>query len=309
MKTEVVDLTDDSPPRPSQNQKENVDEELESLIATQTTKLFEVRDVLDKFSRISQTNENIASPTCFSDLLKINRSCLVEGTEGNLDRCADFLTFGALAKCQKCLKGDMIFAKYGYKCNGMVDEWTECGNFEKKPLRVKCKIPDALKMFNDEIFRSKNVENRALRPYVKPKPMSNPYDIKVRRKREPLYNMHCVIIGAKLLINRAAMKAKVERMGGKLVTALQSQIAVVISNEQEVTKMSKRMQEVKSFGIQVVPESFLDNIEKCAPEETIELIKIMSICDWGTDPLSRIPQDETPGQRVSFVEVLAQTFP
>lgn len=76
------------------------------------------------------------------------------------------------------------------------------------------------------------------------------------------------------------------------MTKLQERIAVVISNEAEVEKMSKRMQEVKNFDIQVVPESFIDAVENGSREDSIELIKSMSICEWGSDPLSRIPADE-----------------
>lgn len=71
------------------------------------------------------------------------------------------------------------------------------------------------------------------------------------------------------------------------------------SNEDEVEKMNMRMREVKSYGIQVVPESFIASVEKGSRTESIEKIKSMSICEWGSDPLTRIPlEEEAPKERV-----------
>lgn len=262
------------------------------MIASQTKQFFEVRDQI----------KGTSTPGMLHNLLTCNRSGKVEGFEATLDRCADFLVFGALAKCQKCLKGDFIFTKHGYECNGMIDEWAECGNFTDKPLRMKCKIPDVLKKKSAFFanFKASKVQDRAVRPYVKVDQSSNAHDVKVQRKREPLYNMFVVIIGT-LSIDRAEIKSRVEKMGGKLITKLQEKIAVVISTEQEVEKMSKRMQQVESFDIQVVPESFLDSVINGSPNDTAELIKAMSICSWGSEPLARISlQEESCGPRVSL---------
>ena len=229
---------------------------------------------------------------------------MVEGIDNLLDRCADFLTFGALAKCQKCKKGDMIFAKHGYQCNSMVDEWAQCGNFEEKPLRVKCKIPSAMKKDEEGNFFAKyksKVEDRAVRPAVmnvKKEEEKSHREAKVTRQREPLYNMHVVVVG-NLSTPKEELKRLITRMGGKLVTKLQEKIAVVISNAEEVEKMNKRMQEVQSYNIQVVSEDFLKAIEKGSPTDTIEKIKSMSICSWGSDPLTRIPDEEVKGPKVN----------
>lgn len=244
----------------------------------------------------------VATPASLRKFFTANNSGIVDGFENQLDRCADFLTFGAIAKCQRCGKGDFIFAKHGYKCNGTVNAWTECGNFTPKPFRSKCNIPENFKKSNKEnffkTFNQLKVEDRAVRPYVK-FVGSNAFDIKVQRKREPLYNMHVVPVG-KFSIGRPQMKARVESMGGKLVTKLQGMIAVVISTEDMVEKLGARMKEVKSFNIQVVPESFLDSIANGSPNDTIEAIKSMNMAEWGSDPLTRIPQEEAPGQKESI---------
>lgn len=63
--------------------------------------------------------------------------------------------------------------------------------------------------------------------------------------------------------------------------------------------MNSRMREVKSFDIQVVPEAFLKAVEKGTRNESMDKIKSMSICEWGSDPLARIPlEEEGPKERV-----------
>lgn len=77
---------------------------LEETIAKQNDELVRVRQALQK--------------TCtepeLSLLLTFNDSDGAGDIDSMLDRSADFLTFGALYKCQKCFKGDMIFSKHGY---------------------------------------------------------------------------------------------------------------------------------------------------------------------------------------------------
>lgn len=270
---------------------------MEETIKKQSKQFFKIRDALKEH----------CNKSALQNILFKNNSGMVEGGEKLLDRCADFLTFGALAKCQKCLKGDMIFAKHGYRCNGTANEWAECGHFVEKPLRVKCKLPADLVKKEENNFFAKyksKIEDRAVRPGIpnaekKLNKSAELREVKVQREREPLYQMHIVAIG-NLSTPRDELKLRIEKLGGKLVTKLQGKIAVVISNAEEVEKMNKRMQEVEELQIQVVPEDFLEKIAKGTPNDTIEKIKSMAISEWGSDPLTRMPDEETKGPKESM---------
>lgn len=128
----------------------------------------------------------------------------------------------------------MLFAKYGYKCNGTLDEWTPCDNFEEKPARVKCKLPSDLKKKDDNFFgkyKSK-VEDRAVRPNLlgnvkKKDEEGQKREYKVKREKEPLYGFHIVIIG-ETKTPKDELKKKITKLGGKVVTKLQEKIALVI---------------------------------------------------------------------------------
>lgn len=149
---------DDSSDTECENDNLPLDPEsaIEIMIAQQSEELLRVRAALKK--------------TCTKDelikLLAYNDSAPVDGFDNLLDRCADFLTFGALYNCQKCSKGDMIFTKHGYTCNGMIDEWVKCGNQEKEPMRLKCFIPSSLEDNNFFLTCEQKISTRAVRPKV-----------------------------------------------------------------------------------------------------------------------------------------------
>lgn len=271
----------------------NSDPKLEALIESQTQTFQIVRELL-------KTSSNVK---VLSEFLRFNNSKVSSGYENILDRCADLITFGAILKCKTCVKGDLIFAKHGYKCDGELNEWSRCNNFEESPARTLVKFPNSLNSLQSELIVRNiklSVQNRAVRPRE-----TNLYDpkrdIKVVRTREPLYNMHVVAIPIGKF-DKTKLKQRIESMGGKLVTKLQERIAVVISTAEEVEKekMIKRMKEVRDLKIQVVEESFLDKIEGCSPRDTVDVIIEEDISGWGSDPLSRIPQEEnTTELRVS----------
>lgn len=130
--------------------------ELELKIANQSAELSRVAGALRKVCSVAELQY----------LLIVNDSDADGDYDQLLDRCADFLTFGALYKCQKCFKGDMIFNKYYYTCNAMIDDWVKCGNSNAKPMRLKCVIPEE---FNDKSFFATcdpRVDDRAVRNHV-----------------------------------------------------------------------------------------------------------------------------------------------
>lgn len=91
--------------------------------------------------------------------------------------------------------------------------------------------------------------------------------------------MEFVIVG-KTERSKDDIKKLVQRMGGKLGTKIHEKVTAIISTEDEVKRMSSRMREAKDFGIQVIPEDFLDDVKSGG---AISYITSKSLCDWGTD--------------------------
>lgn len=183
------------------------------------------------------------------------------------------MTFGALNKCTAC-EGQLVFIKTGYVCSGNISEWVKCEYFTKTPARMPCKIPSGLETF----FAGRKivVQTRALR---KVEWIPHNYIPKVERQKPPLYLMEIVILG-RLSVSHSDMRPIIEKMGGQLVTHIHNKTAVIISNEKEIEKMDERMQLAKNLGIQVVPETFLEEVRDGG---AVEYIAKYSISDWGSD--------------------------
>lgn len=276
---------------PIDKKEEEQRKQLEKKIEKQQSQFYKVIDAIKGKTKLGD----------LQNILFVNDSGMVSGESALLERCSDFLCFGAIEKCPKCLKGDLIFKNGGYQCNGNIDDWTPCMNFVEKPVRRPCKIPSDLKKKAKEgSFFAKytpKVEDRAVRPRppevdikIK-KSETGEREYTVKRQKEALYGMHFVVIG-KVEIDKKLLKKKIEKLHGKLVNTLQEKIAAVISTPDEVEKMSKKMREAKDLDIQVVPENFVDEVRKLTRDEAIEKIKTMAISSWGSDPISRIPLEE-----------------
>lgn len=101
--------------------------------------------------------------------------------------------------------------------------------------------------------------------------------------------MEFLIVG-KTEKTKDEIKKIVQKMGGKLGSkGIHDKVAAIISNEKEVERMGHRMVEAKELGIHVVPEHFLDDAKN---GNAVSFIISQSLCDWGTDPNARIPQED-----------------
>lgn len=102
---------------------------------------------------------------------------------------------------------------------------------------------------------------------------------RIHRVKPPLYNFEIVVIG-KMEKSKEEIKKIIQKMGGKLGSKIHENVTAIISTEEEVSRMGSRMQEAKQFGIQVVPEHFLDDVKA---GNAVSFIISETLCDWGTD--------------------------
>uniref|UniRef100_A0AAG5CYC8 Poly [ADP-ribose] polymerase n=2 Tax=Anopheles atroparvus TaxID=41427 RepID=A0AAG5CYC8_ANOAO len=272
------------------------DDQLIKAIAEQQKAFYKIRDKLKSLG--VKKSELI-------EILEFNNQVVPEGNDAVLDRVCDIILFGALNRCKKCGNGQYVLQKSAYVCDGDLTEWVKCLNPEKAPPRTKTKIPSDLKKEYSFFKSYKSVVNdRAIR-YVPPsaatvlksvkKEESLPSEPKVKREKPPLYDLEFVIIG-KTPTPKDQLKLKIQKMGGKVVTKIASHTAAIISTPEEVGKLGSRMLEAKEMQIQVVPEEFIE----CAQAgNALSFITSQSICDWGSDPQTRIPTEEESKSRSS----------
>lgn len=133
------------------------DAKLEKLIIDQNKEFFKHRDNL---------NANLSKKE-MTLILEKNNQDVPEGLHPILDAMADLLTFGALERCPTC-KGQFVFNKSNFICNGNVNEWVKCENMLKEPPRNQVRFPKEIDLTKNKFLdRNFKVKARALK-YVPP---------------------------------------------------------------------------------------------------------------------------------------------
>lgn len=80
---------------------------------------------------------------------------------------------------------------------------------------------------------------------------------------------------------RTEIEHKIRLMGGKIASEINSKIAAVISNSEEVNQAQGNIKEAFLRRIQVVPEEFVD--EAMNTDNVIKLIADRDLSQWGRD--------------------------
>lgn len=270
--------------------KDEVDSALEAhdekLYAQQQKAFFKIRDKLKDLD--IKKNDLIS-------ILTRNNQAVPEGFDACMERVCDILTFGALKPCPKC-NGQYVLQKSAYMCEGNLTEWVKCLNTDKKPPRVPTKVPSEIKKAFSFLEKYKSVVSDRVIKYVPPSLNTTMKKVKkeetsepkIKREKPPLYELQFVILG-KTATPKDQLKDKILKLGGKVTTKITNTTAAIISTPEEVERMGSRMQEAKDLQIQVVPEDFIEDAKSGG---ALSYITSKSICDWGSDPHTRIPQDE-----------------
>ncbi|XP_017873447.1 PREDICTED: poly [ADP-ribose] polymerase [Drosophila arizonae] len=262
-------------------------------------KLQKQNDVLFKY------RDNIKKEMKKHDIEKLLRYNTQEPIPGDseklLDQAADLMAFGAIKPCPECKSTQFIFNKSGYSCNGNISEWTKCTQLLTEPKRTACKIPDELKSEYSFLSSYKKKPETRIIQYIPPSAATIAKDIaikknpdeldgpKVKREKPALYNFKFSVVGLKE--EEEEIKKRIVKLGGKCDSKITDGTIAVISTEKEVKKLSSRITKAKELGIHIVPMKYLDCVESDS-SGALNFISSMTLCDWGTDPAARLPQDE-----------------
>lgn len=280
LKTALPKITEgEIPPPPKKVKDEPEDKEELELMKKQNEELYTIRDQISGLGK----NKLIA-------ILEKNRQEVPTGESNILNLLSDILYFGALEPCPKC-KGQLTYSSgLGYKCTGNVTEWTKCEYVTQDPKRKKCEIPsDMKKEFPIKSYKSK-VKKRVFKVTASSSSIKKEEDEadgpKVQGRPRPLRDMQFLILG-KTEKNKEELKKEILLLGGVVTTKIHQDLAAVISNQNEVDKMNKRMEEVKSHDIQVVTEDFIQEAKEYT-DAPIMLLKNKTISSWGGDINARL---------------------
>lgn len=98
--------------------------------------------------------------------------------------------------------------------------------------------------------------------------------------KQPLFDLEFLIVG-QMKKPRTEIEHKIRLMGGKIASEINSKIAAVISNIEEVNQAQGNIKEAFLRRIQVVPEEFVD--EAMNTDDVIKLIADRDMSQWGRD--------------------------
>ncbi|KAL6267071.1 hypothetical protein P5V15_000147 [Pogonomyrmex californicus] len=269
----------DIPPPPKKIKDEPEDTEEIKLITKQNEELYAIKDQISSLEK----KEMIA-------LLEKNHQEIPTGTSNIVNLLSDILYFGALQPCPKC-KGQLIYnSGLGYKCTGNITEWSKCEYVTQDPKRKKCEIPSNMKKdFPIKSYKSK-VKKRIFKVTLSSSSIKKEEDTadgpKIQGKPRPLKNMQFVILG-RTQKDKEELKKEILLLGGTVTTRIHQDLTAVISNQNEVEKMNKRMEDVKSNDIQVITEDFIEEAKEYT-DAPIMLLKKKTISSWGGDINARL---------------------
>ncbi|RVE52809.1 hypothetical protein evm_002466 [Chilo suppressalis] len=244
------------------------------------------------------------SKSDLQELLEENSQEISTSRDECLDRLADCMAFGVLEPCPECKQGQLILDTFGYKCTGNVTEWTKCCFVTQDPKRKPISVPNAFKkssVFNK--FKPK-VDVRLFHSLPPPPVIVNlKQDPEKPIKKDipipPLKNLQFFIYG-KLKSPKEDLKHRILKLGGLVVSKLTDTMAAVVSTARDVERMPDKMLEIQEKDIEVVDETFIDLIDPQTGtvSNTLQLIKQHNIAGWGSDPMTRIPQDVLDGKSI-----------
>ncbi|KAH8234048.1 hypothetical protein KR032_007804 [Drosophila birchii] len=227
-----------------------------------------------------------------------NQQPLVGDSERLFDQAADLLAFGAIQSCFECKSAQFTFNNSGYICNGNISEWAKCSTLLREPVKSACKIPKDLSEIYDFLNTAQENPVTRILQYLPPSENTIKQNLnlkknhdeidcpKIIRKKPPLYNLKFSLIGLKNVEHE--VKRRIEKLGGQCDNKITDTTIAILSSASEVKKKSSRMESAKKLGIHIVPLEYLDYVETDA-DGAINYINSMSLCNWGTDALLKVP--------------------
>jgi hypothetical protein len=184
----------------------------------------------------------------------------------SLDAAADALLFGPLKPCPKCkVPGTMILRNSSYICTNGADSDKPCDYETRDPQRTVPDFPDEFienhPYFAEEyeFIGGKRIFPRNLLKAVEQKEAENN---NIVQEGAPLEGLSIGVISwAALKTDKEKVQKKIVTLGGRVTTVIDSSIFVILSNKNELNKVTPKMEVAKDLGIPFATEDFLFKLQ------------------------------------------------
>ncbi|XP_071441476.1 poly [ADP-ribose] polymerase [Hetaerina americana] len=223
-------------------------------------------------------------------ILECNDQEIPGGPSMMLDAIADMLTFGALNPCPKC-KGQLSYKSgVGYECTGDETEWAKCQHSTLEPSRRECVFPKDFSADHPFLKSYKYKPRNRIIKVRDPSTSSSNGSSNIKSEKDlpvpPLKKLEFVLHGL-LPKSKEEITKEIIRLGGRVITKVHDKLAAVISTKEQVEKMGKQILDAQDMDIQVVSEDFIKEVRGLSDVRNLIIQK--SICDWGSNPMTRLP--------------------
>lgn len=242
--------------------------DLESQLEAQTKELWALKDTL----------RNHVTTAELRQMLEVNNQDSSGSELVLLDRCADQMLFGTLARCPLC-SGCLCFTGGTYKCIGYLSAWSKCAYSTTEPERVKGKwdIPEGTSnQYLLKWFKSQKAKKPSR--ILPPQSTSAPSGSQVVKgssqlsKSEILGDLKVAITGVPLE-TMDEWKSKLESVGGQVHAKIKKDtncfvVSGVLDKENAETRKARRMK------LPIVRDEYLVDCFKRQKKLPFDLYKV-----------------------------------
>lgn len=210
-----------------------------------------------------------------------------------IDMATDVLLFGPLKKCPVCKqRGGIELRGSSYICSKGLNEWEPCSYETREPKRDAPDIPselvDKYPFFEEEY---KFVPGSRIFPskFVKAVEQKEAENNNIVQEGAPLDGLSIGVITWKSIpLEKTKVQKKITTLGGKLQTALDKTLFVILSSEEELGKESPKIEVAKALNVPFAKADFLFNIK--TKDDVVRELKECLIGDWEGDLEARFTQ-------------------
>lgn len=181
------------------------------------------------------------------------------------DMAADVLLYGPIGKCPVCKKYGGIELRSGsYICTRAVESEVQCTYESRDPPRTVPDVPEELtekySFFDEyEFLGGKRIFPTNFVKAIEKKEAENNNTV---LSGAPLNGLSIGVISwAGVGTDRSKIEKRVTTFGGKVRTALDSSLFVILTSEDELSRNSARVEVAKALGVPFAKPEFLFEIE------------------------------------------------
>lgn len=203
-----------------------------------------------------------------------------------IDMATDVLLFGPLSICPICKqRGGIELRGSSYICTRGLSEWEQCTYETREPKRGLPDIPEEIMEkypYFREAYKFKGGARIFPSKFVKAVEQKEAEDNNIVQEGAPLDGLTFGVTSWKAVtIEKSKVQKKIATLGGKIQTALDKSLFVILSNEQELAKDSPKMEVARALNVPFVTADFILKVE--TKDDVVPQIKKCLIGNWDGD--------------------------